>query len=169
MRTGRNRFIPVNPSRRNCPDRRSGRFHHTHLDGRSMRSQSHFAFSFFNEESILHISCRVFRREVQCREIVPVIFNFRSFRNRITDAFKNGNDFAANNGKRMSCTKRNRFCRSCNIYIRVGALCIFKTFFGDLPLFFCQQTQAVQKLPNFLFFLIRNAFQLSEKILQFSF
>ena len=58
MCAGRDRLIPVNPSRADDPDGGLGVFHHPDLLRRGVRSQQDVRV-FFNEKSVLHISCGV--------------------------------------------------------------------------------------------------------------
>ena len=55
------------------PDGRFLLFHQTDLHIRSMCTKQYIGI-FLNKKSILHFTCRVIGREIQCRKVVPIIF-----------------------------------------------------------------------------------------------
>jgi hypothetical protein len=61
-----------------------------------------YLIAFADKEGILHIARRVFLREVQGREVMPVVFNLRPFGHHKTKAFKNIDDLVTYQRKRVA-------------------------------------------------------------------
>jgi len=59
-----------------------------------------------DEKGVLHVACRMVGGEIQGREYVPVIFDFRPFGNRESEAGENVDNLAAHNVERMACAHR---------------------------------------------------------------
>jgi len=55
-----------------------------------------------HEESVLHVTCGVLRREVQGLEHVVVILDFRAFSDVVAEFAENLDDFLAGDGNRMA-------------------------------------------------------------------
>src|SRR5690606_30316791 len=103
MCTCRNSLIAVHPARHNGTERWLACFHQSNLNGRGMRTQGNIiTILFLDKESILHITRRVLRWKIQGREVVPVIFDLRSFGNDKTEFLKNLNDLLADQRQRMA-------------------------------------------------------------------
>ena len=64
-----------------------------------------------NIKRILHVPGRVMFMQVQRGEVVPVIFNFRSFRDGKTEALKDGNDPVAHQRDGMAAPDRKLITR----------------------------------------------------------
>ena len=143
-------FVTVYTSRTDDADRRFGSFHHTGLYRRSMCTQYYVRVSF-DKESILHIACRMVFGKVQCREHVPVIFNFRTFGNTESQTGKDINDFVLYNGERVACTEFHRISRTRQIQSVTIVVLTFKHFFQrvDFVLRFC--FQFIQSHADFFF------------------
>ena len=89
----RDGFVSVNASRTNHTDGRFGCFHDTALDRTGVGAEDNVGV-LFNEESVLHVACRMIFREVHGRKHVPVIFDFWSVCKRKSQAGEDVNDFA---------------------------------------------------------------------------
>ena len=77
----------------NHTDGRFGCFHDTALDRTGVGAEDNVGV-LFNEESVLHVACRMIFREVHGRKHVPVIFDFWSVCKRKSQAGEDVNDFA---------------------------------------------------------------------------
>ena len=89
--------------------------------------------------------------KVQCREHVPVIFNFRTFGNAESQTGKDINDFVLYNGERVACTEFHRISRTRQIQSVTIVVLTFKHFFQrvDFVLRFC--FQFIQSHADFFF------------------
>ena len=122
------------------------------------------------KECILHISCRVVRREVQCLENVVIILDFRTFCHVISELAENIHNLLSGNRYRMSCSKRNRISRHGSIEwircSRTSRLCgRFQLFYLSCS-FFLENVQFLTKL---LLQLRSDSSELFEKLRNFTF
>ena len=81
------------------------------LYGRSMSTEYYIRMSF-DEKCVLHIACRMIFGKVQCREYMPVVFDFRTFGDAESQTCEDINDFVLYNCNRMTCTEFNRISRA---------------------------------------------------------
>lgn len=87
VRTVGDGFVAEDPAGAYYPDRRFLRLHGAYLNGAGVGTEQDVGV-FFDEERILHVACRMFRREVQGREYVPVVLYLRAFGYDITEPFE---------------------------------------------------------------------------------
>src|SRR5574344_704736 len=88
MGTGSNSFITENATRADNTNRGLMAFHGSHLQSRGMGTQSNIRI-LVNEESILHIACRVLFREIKSSKDMPIVFNIGTGNSAKSDFFKN--------------------------------------------------------------------------------
>ena len=100
MRPRADGFIAVHTARTNDPDRRLLFFHYARLHTAGMRAQEPVRV-FMYVESILHVAGRMIRRQVQRSEIMPVVFDLRSFGNRKSKPAENLHDAVADQADGM--------------------------------------------------------------------
>ena len=106
VRTGRNGFVAEHAARADDPDRRAHPLHGADLHGRGMGTeQDRIVAARLHEERVLHVAGGMLRREVECAEHVPVIFDFRAFRHRIAELAEDRNDLLACDRNRMARAK----------------------------------------------------------------
>ena len=106
-----------------------------------------------DEESILHFPSRVIFREIQSREIMPIVFDFRSLRKVETDAFKNLNDSLTGCCQWMDSPNRMIGRRECQIQISrlcflIGGIDLLDQLleFGLCKLFYAVDQLAISTL-----------------------
>ena len=69
------RLVAEDAARTDHADRRPLALHRAHLDRRGVRAQQDVGI-LFDEERVLHVACRMFGREIERREDMPVILDF---------------------------------------------------------------------------------------------
>src|SRR5450756_837507 len=94
------RLVAVYPPRAENTERRLLTFHYPGMDTAGMRPQKPVRL-LINIKSVLHIPGRMIFRKIQRGKIMPVIFNFRTFRHRETQSPENMNDLVTYQGNRM--------------------------------------------------------------------
>src|SRR5690625_4191823 len=113
-----------------------------------------------DEKSILHIPGRMVFRKVQGREVVPVIFNFWTFRNIESNIGKNLYDFVLDYGYRMTASNFQRLSWSGKISIyALLFLMVLQLVLKILNLLLGGRFQLIHYLSKFLFLLVRNFFK----------
>ena len=78
MGAGRYSFVPEYAAGKQRPDRGLFFLHHTYLRRGGVRPEKDVGV-FFNEKGILHVACRMFEREIQGSEVVPVVLDLGAF------------------------------------------------------------------------------------------
>ena len=135
-----------------------------------MGTQKHRIVTLTDEESILHLTCWVFRREIESLENMPVILYLRTFCNIISEFAEYAHDFLTCYRHRMTWTKSNRITWHRVVkwsFPRLGG-------FRHRPLEFLNLgcgsiLQDVEFLSELLFKLRRNGPELLKKTGHFSF
>ena len=103
----------------------------------------------FDEESILHIACRVIFGEIQCREHMPVILDFRTFGNAESQTGKYIDDFVLYDGERVARTQFYRISGTCKVNIITARILTFELFFQGSNFFLCLVLQFIQSHADF--------------------
>src|SRR5579863_476641 len=101
MSTGADGFVSVHAARTNNPYWRFLFFHYPRLHTAGMCTQKPVRV-FMNIKCILHVPRRMILGQVECCEIMPVVFNLRSFRNRESEPPKDLHNAVSHDADRMS-------------------------------------------------------------------
>ena len=80
--------------------------------------QGHGRTVGFDEKGVLHVPCWMLLREVQGREVVPIVFHFGSLRTNETNALKNGCDPFHHLADWVPCGRVERADRTCRVHIK---------------------------------------------------
>ena len=109
--TGGNRLVAIDASRADDADRRLVRFHVVRLVVRRVRAQNHVlrhvVGAGLDEKRVLHVASGVVGGEVQHREHVQVVVDFRPLGQRESHALEDVDDFVLHDGERMARAQRN--------------------------------------------------------------
>ena len=115
---------------------------------------------FFNEKRVLHIPCRMFLREIESGEHVPVVFNLGTFRNRKAQFVENRQDFILHNGQRMTASQLLPVARQGQIRSRLSGIRIAQAVLQLVHLCQRHRLQVIQRLPDFLLLLCRHLLEI---------
>ena len=143
-------FVTVYTSRTDDADRRFGSFHHTGLYGRSMSTEYYIRMSF-DEKCVLHIACRMIFGKVQCREYMPVVFDFRTFGDAESQTCEDINDFVLYNCNRMTCTEFNRISRAGQVKTVATIILALELFLQRIDFVLRFSFQFIQSHADFFF------------------
>ena len=119
MGARRNSFIAIHPSRTNDTYRGLCVFHDAGLYRGGMGAQQHVGRTL-NEECVLHVPGRVVFGKVQCREYVPVVFDFGPFGNGESQASENIANFVPYQRNGVAGSQWYGVSRASKIYGIVG-------------------------------------------------
>ena len=78
-----------------------------------MGAEEHRIIAVADEECVLHLAGRVFRREVESLEYMPVVLDLRTFSNIIAELAEDVHDLLARNRHRMTRTELYRIAGHC--------------------------------------------------------
>lgn len=115
-----------------------------------MGTQEHVRV-LFDKKGVLHIASRMFGREIESTEHVPVILDFRTFRHGKANAGKDIDDFALHDGERVSGTHVDRVRRASIVFLFVAGLAIFEAVFQFVDFGHGIVTQSVEQESELLF------------------
>ena len=119
MRTGTDGFVSVHAARTNNPDGRFLFFHYPRLNAAGMGAQEPVRV-FVNIKCILHIPRRMIFRQVERCEIMPVVFNLGTFRNRKSKSSEYLYNAVSHNADRMSCSDADRIAGQAPVFLVDG-------------------------------------------------
>ena len=148
-------LVAVYASRTKHPDRRLGRFHYTALYAGCMCTQDdvvRYIFSIvFDEESILHIACRMIFGKVHGREYVPVVFHFRTVGDVESHTGEYVDDFILDDAERVTCSQFYGIGRTGKVEVVATVVLTFELFFESAYLFLRFVLKFVQTHADFFF------------------
>ena len=168
--TGRNRFISVYASWGKRSDGRLLIFHHTYLHGGSVGAQCD-VWIFFDEKGILHLASRVIFGEVERGEIVPIVFNLRSFGKVEADAFEYLNDALPRSGEWMYAAQGGVGGRKAEVDVGRFLFFMRRGYFFDqrLKFFFSELLYTIDELSIGALFLVGDAPHSTHKLAHHTF
>ena len=103
------RIRPIDTASCNDFDRQRLRLHRTNLHGAGLRAQQALHSTLLAHIKIVdRIARGMTLRNIECGEVVPLIFNLRSFRKREAHATKDLGDFINGAAQHMATTLRQR-------------------------------------------------------------
>ncbi len=103
MCPGADGFVSVHTARTNNPDGWFLFFHYPRLNTAGMCAQQPVRI-FMNIKCVLHVPRRMIFGQVKCCEIMPVVFDLRTFGNRKSEPSEYLNDAVSYYADRMTCS-----------------------------------------------------------------
>ena len=114
MRSGGYSLVPEDTPREDGSDWRAAFLHLADLHAAGVSSEEDVRVGV-DEESVLHIPCRVLRREVERREDVPVVFDFRAFGDGEAEPGEDFDYLVLDDGDWVSSADGRRCRRACDV------------------------------------------------------
>ena len=108
-------------------------FHSSCLYGRGVSAKYDVLFHIFligfDEESILHITCRMVFGKIHGSEYVQVVFYFGTVGNTEAQPMEYINDFILYNAQRVTCSQFDGISRTGKIHFGCAVILGFESFF----------------------------------------
>ena len=173
MGTITDRFIAVYTSRTDDADRRLRMFHSSCLYGRGVSAKYDVLFHIFligfDEESILHITCRMVFGKIHGSEYVQVVFYFGTVGNAEAQSMEYINNFIFYNAQRVACSQFDGISRTRKIHFGGTVILGFKNFFQCSDTFLSLVFQLVQFHAHLFFLLGRYVAEVCHQLINRSF
>ena len=165
----RDGFVAEYSSRADDADRRFLLFHCSDLNGGGVGTQQDVRI-LFDEEGVLHIACRMFRREVERRENVSVVFDFGPVGDGVSESCEDVDYLVSD--ERYGVSRAHFAIPSRSSHIADGLvieLSCCEFFFEFVYALRCSRFEGVEFLSEFAFVLRCDGFELFEKRIEFAF
>ena len=164
--SGADGLVAEDASRGDDADGRLLSFHHTHLDGRGVRTQGDilFAFLLLDEESVLHVAGGMVRREVECREEMPVVFDFHRLCHGKAQTGEDFGNLVHHHREDVSAAELSEVGGQREVVRVVQLLALFAIRLELLNLVHRYHLQLVESLAEVFLLLVGDRFKLFEKV-----
>jgi hypothetical protein len=156
VRPVRNSLVTVNTSGANNADGRLLALHDASLHGRRVGTKEDVGTSVPDKESVLHIPRRMIGREVEGSKDMPIIFYFRPFGDRKTEAGENITKFLTDNRDRMPGTGGDWVGGTGKVKVNIALSLPFKGLMERLKTVLDKTFERVKTLPYFPFLIRGN-------------